>query len=114
MSKQRQKGTTAETAVVQFLEEHGFKAMRNPLQGAKDKGDINLYDVPVVIEVKNCAKMELAEWIKEAETERVNAKARSGVVWHKRRRKASPGDWYVTMDGNTFLDYLELVENLYS
>jgi hypothetical protein len=56
--------------------------------------------------------MELSEWLKEAETERVNAKARTGVVWHRKRGKSSPGDWYVTMSGATFLDYLEYLESL--
>lgn len=113
MSKQRAKGTAAETAVVNYLNAAGFNAIRNPLHGANDKGDIHLDGIPVVIEVKNCVKIELSEWLKEAEAEKLNAKARSGVVWHKRKGKSSPGDWYVTMDGATFLDYLEFVENLH-
>ena len=117
MSKQRQKGTAAETAVVQYLQSFGYKAMRNPLHGTKDKGDIHIDNIPVVIEVKNCAKMELSQWIQEAETERANARADSAVVWHKKRGKSSPGDWYVTMSGETFIGYLdkiETIENLYT
>lgn len=102
LSKNKAKGTTAETAVVNYLNSIGIVAVRNPPQGAKDKGDINIIGVPVVIEVKNCARMELSEWIKEAIDEKGNAKAEVGVVWHKKRGKSNPGDWYVTMTGDDF------------
>ncbi len=43
MSKSKQKGTAAETAVVKYLKANGFpKAERRALQGNLDKGDISL------------------------------------------------------------------------
>lgn len=112
MSKSKQKGTTAETAVVNYLNEYGFDAVRQPLSGSSDKGDIYLPGIPVVIEVKNCARMELSQWVKEAKVEADNAKARIGVVWHKKKGTTDPGAWYVTMTGADFLDYLEHVQTV--
>jgi hypothetical protein len=102
MSRSKAKGTAAETAVVRFLHAAGFtQAERRTLGGAQDRGDIA--GVPgVVIEVKNCARQELPAWVAEAELERDNDRAGLGVVWHKRRGKADPGDWFVTMSGTQF------------
>jgi hypothetical protein len=102
MSASKKKGTTAETAVVQFLRAAGFtQTERRTLNGAKDRGDIA--GIPgVVIEVKNCARQELGAWIAEAELERDNDNASLGIVWHKRRGKGNPADWFVTMSGRQF------------
>jgi hypothetical protein len=102
MSKQRQKGTSAESAVVNYLNDGTFpKVERRSLNGAKDRGDIA--GLPgVVIEVKNCATMKLAEWVDEALVEALNDDAEVGVVWHKRKGRGNPGDWYVSMNGHTF------------
>jgi Holliday junction resolvase len=107
LSAAKAKGTQAETAIVNYLNEQGVHAMRNPPQGAKDKGDINIHPYSVVIEVKNHKKFNLADWVDQATTERDNAKAQIGIVWHKRIRKGSPGEWYVTMNGEDFLKLLE-------
>ncbi len=57
MSKSKQKGTAAETAVVKYLKANGFpKAERRALQGSLDKGDISGID-DVVLEVKDHKKM---------------------------------------------------------
>lgn len=111
MSASKRKGTAAESAVVDFLRTSGFThAERRTLNGAKDRGDIA--GLPgVVIEVKNCARQELAAWIAEAELERDNDRASLGVVWHKRRGKGQPADWFVTMSGLQFVALLrELFE----
>lgn len=111
MSASKKKGTTAETAVVTFLRNTGFtQAERRTLGGAKDRGDIA--GIPgVVIEVKNCARQELAAWVAEAELERDNDRASIGVVWHKRRGRGNPADWFVTMSGLQFAALLrELLE----
>lgn len=102
VNRSKAKGTSAETAVVRFLQTIGFPyAERRTLNGTHDRGDIA--GIPsVVIEVKNCAKTELAAWIAEAETERDNDHATLGVVWHKRRGKTNPADWFVTMSGAQF------------
>lgn len=113
MSKSKAKGTAAETAIVKYLEEQYFPAIRNPPSGNKDKGDIKLLNFPyLVIEVKNCARMELSEWLKEVEIEKENARPDSladmiGVVWHKKRGTTDPGQFYVTMSGEDFLQLLK-------
>lgn len=97
MSKSKQKGTAAETAVVNWLKEQGRKHVeRRSLSGTNDRGDIA--GIPsVVIEVKNHARMELAQWISELETEMKNDKAETGVVIHKKRGTTDVGEWYATI-----------------
>ena len=114
MSKSKQKGTLAETAIKEYLKENGHQAFRMPLQGAKDEGDIYIFGLPLVIEVKNCVKMTLSEWVKEAKVERDNAKAEVGVVWHKKKGTTNPADWYVTMSGQDFLIMLGYVKEHYT
>jgi hypothetical protein len=112
VSASKKKGTSAETAVVNFLRDSGFtQAERRTLNGAKDRGDIA--GLPgTVIEVKNCARQELASWVAEAEIERDNDHADLGVVWHKRRGKGHPADWFVTMSGAQFANLLRELQGL--
>lgn len=112
MNRSKAKGTAAETAVVRFLQAVGFPyAERRTLNGTHDRGDIA--GIPsVVIEVKNCAKQELGSWIAEAERERDNDRATLGVVWHKRRGKTDPADWFVTMSGAQFAALLREQQGL--
>lgn len=112
MNKSKAKGTAAETAVVDFLLEENIYSHRKTLSGSLDKGDIAipLTDGHIVIEVKNEKKMSLSEYVDEAEVEAENAGALFGVAWHKRVRKASPGNWYVTMSGKTFVKILRLMK----
>lgn len=100
------RGTRAETAVVHTLRAEGFvHAERRAPHGNQDRGDIA--GIPgLVIEVKNHARLALAEWVAEMETERDRDGARYGAVWHKRRGRANPHDWYVTMTGQDFLRLL--------
>jgi hypothetical protein len=103
MSASKAKGTRHESAIVQFLREHGFTyADRVPLSGTKDRGDVTVGPGSPVIEAKNQARHSLAEWLDEANAEAVNARAPFGVVWAKRRGKGCVGDGYVVMDGHTF------------
>ncbi len=76
------------------------------MAGANDKGDIA--GVPgVVIEVKSCARITLAEWLAEAKQEAANAGVDTYAVWAKRKGTTNPLDWYVVLDGSTFLRLLE-------
>lgn len=103
MSKQKAKGTKWETAIVAYLQHHGFPhAERRSLNGANDKGDINA-SPGLVIEAKDQARHSFAEWVDEAVTEGENADADTAVVWAHRRGKASPGDGYVVMTGHQFV-----------
>ena len=47
-----------------------------------------------------------AEFLREAQVEAENAGALVGAAWIKRRGKASPGEAYVVMDGETFTHLL--------
>jgi hypothetical protein len=109
VSASKAKGTAAETAVVRFLQANGYPhAERRALAGSQDRGDVA--GIPgLVVEVKDRGQIQLGEWLKEAQAEArwQNGQLDIGVVWHKRRGKSSPGQWYVTMDGATFLALLE-------
>lgn len=97
MSKARQKGTSAETAVVRYLQEHGFQhAERRALHGVNDKGDITGCG-PVVFEVKNHKTLDLAGWIKELEQEMVNAAVTTGAVIAKKKGTTDVANWYAVM-----------------
>lgn len=109
-NKSKAKGTSWETLITNVLSGRGFRARRQALSGAEDKGDIELLDIPMIIEAKNCKTMKLAEWVDEAEIEAQNAGMIWGVVWHHRPRKASPEDGYVTMRGETFLRLLSEIK----
>lgn len=104
MNKSKAKGTSAETAVVRYLQSHGWPLVeRRTLQGVADRGDVAGLPLTVV-EVKSCASYVLAEWIKEAAVERVHAKARFGFVWFKRRGFTDPAKWFVLMEGEQFME----------
>jgi hypothetical protein len=79
MSKSKQKGTLAETAVADYLRQTFPAVERRALAGVNDKGDIS--NVPFsVIEVKNQRSYKIHEWMKETETERLNAQEELGVL----------------------------------
>jgi hypothetical protein len=97
MSKSKQKGTSAETAVVNYLKDKWkIPAERRALTGALDKGDISgIFDV--VLEVKNHKTMTLGQWMEELKVEVTNASAETGVVVHKRKGTTDVGEWYASM-----------------
>jgi hypothetical protein len=108
----KDRGTRWESAIVDALRSydprHRF-VERRTLAGSADRGDIaGVYaqTVPVVIEAKSVAKLNLAGWIAEAAIEAQNAKTPIGVVWAKRIGRASPLDGYVVMTGKVFLELL--------
>jgi len=99
------KGTAWESAVVNWLRSTaGFDARRKVQAGGLgDQGDITVEETPwLVIEAKAAKAHDFAGWVGEANIEARNAGVSTGVVWVKRRGKASPQDGYVVMDGATF------------
>ena len=73
---------------------------RRPKRGVKDRGDIGgvkFFGQRVVLECKDVSKLDLPGWVREAETERGNDDALLGVVVHKKRGTAKPGEQYVTL-----------------
>ena len=110
MSKQKQKGTDGENAVVEALTRAGFTVERRALSGINDKGDIaGLKDVVIEVKKHDSYAGKLAGWVEEADTERRNAKATIGVVWHRRKGKSKAEDWFVTMSGDQFLYLLRRI-----
>lgn len=112
MSTGKRRGTGWESAIVAALQEGGFPHVeRRALNGSKDRGDIA--GIPgVVIEAKNQNRISLAEWVDEAEVERVNDRAWLGVVWAHRKGKATAADGYVVMSGRQFLTLLRAAEGM--
>jgi len=79
VSKAKQKGTLAETAVADYLKQTFPAVERRTLSGKNDKGDIA--GVPgCVVEVKNQRSYKIHEWMKETEIERINAGEELGVL----------------------------------
>lgn len=109
MSMQAQKGATFEQDTADYLAAAlgDDRIERRVKHGTNDRGDIaglRIHGRRVVVECKNHKRMELAEWVDEAETERGNDDADYGIVVHKRRGcgKAKFGGNYVTMTLETF------------
>ena len=108
MSSNKDKGTRFESQVVDYMREAlgDNRIERRATSGAKDRGDVAgviLRKRPVVIECKNKQRMELSQWLEEAEVERGNADAEWAFVVHKRRGcgEANMGRTYVTCDLET-------------
>ena len=91
MNRSKAKGTRLESEFVDFAHEHGFPhARRIAAAGVLDQGDVALGDgVPVTVEVKNCQAMALAEWMKEAQRESINAGTYRYAVAHNRKGAAT-------------------------
>lgn len=97
------RGKRAELAVVAALRRAGWRAATTrAVQGRQGGFDIDT-DAPVAIEVKDHAAIDLSGWLRQAQAQ---AAGRLPVVWHKRRGRAAAEEWYVTMDGATFLALL--------
>lgn len=107
MNPSKIKGTAAETAVVSYLQEKGWKnAERRALQGVLDRGDISGV-AGVCFEVKNQKTQDLSGWVAELMVEIMNAKAETGAVVHKKRGKTNVGDWYATMPMSVYVELLK-------
>ncbi len=107
MSKAKQIGTRAETAVRNYLLSVGYSpldAHRNVLKGQDDEGDVWLRDDRglIVFEVKggksakDASHGQIAKWYEEAETEKTNANARFGFLVTQRAGVGYPraGEWW--------------------
>ena len=92
----KRKGTTWESAVVDYLRSHGQPyAERRALTGSADKGDVS--GIPgVMIECKNEKTTTLGAYADEVKVETANAGASLGVAVVKRRTRG-PADAYVVM-----------------
>jgi hypothetical protein len=114
----KRKGTAFETAVANYLADRmdDDRIERRTLQGVKDRGDVagvRFAGKRVVVECKATTRLEVAEWLREAEAERVNDSASFGVVVAKRRGVGDTrtGDQLVLMTLETFASMLKEVRN---
>jgi hypothetical protein len=107
MSKQKDIGTKAETAVKNAIIQYGYTPMeahRNILKGSADEGDVWLRSIIglIVFEVKGgkaakeASYEQIKKWCIEAETERVNASASFGFLVTQRAGVGYPraGEWW--------------------
>jgi hypothetical protein len=97
VSKERAKGTSFETFVVNYLKNFYPHAERRTLHGTLDKGDITGCDPRLVFECKNHKTLNFSGWLHEAEVERINAGAEMGIVVAKRRSYGNPADQYAVV-----------------
>jgi len=97
MSKSRRTGTRGEVLAVEYLAaDLGPQVERRAQQGAADRGDIAGV-AGTAIEIKWCAKIDLGNWMKEAETEARRCGPGTLPVLMHNRRQASAGDNYATV-----------------
>jgi Holliday junction resolvase len=88
VSKAKARGTSAETAVVRYLQQWWPAAERRALSGNKDKGDVA--GIPgVCIEVKAAKDQKLAAWQRETLAEMKNAGAEACMLVVKRPYKTA-------------------------
>lgn len=101
------KGPKHEADVVAWLHDHGHPYAERRVQGgSKDRGDIG--GIPgVVLELKNCNRIELATWVDEARAEAANAGVDVWAVVAKRKGKADPGEAYVITNLTVFAALLD-------
>lgn len=107
MSRQKQKGTAFESAIVEYLKDKlcDETIERRALNGTCDRGDISgvvFCSERMTLECKNENKMRLADYVREAETEARNDGADYYAVIHKKRgvgisTPQTVGQQYVTM-----------------
>jgi hypothetical protein len=72
---------------------------RRVRNGAKDRGDISgvrIHGQRIVLEIKDCARIDLPGWTKEAQIEAGNDDALVGLVVHKRHGVGDPLQQWVT------------------
>jgi hypothetical protein len=109
----KQAGARTERAVADYLaQELGSDIDRRVKTGAKDRGDIHglrHWGNRLVVEVKDCAKTDLAGWVQEAHVEACNDDALMGFVVAKRRGTTDPGRFWVHM---TLDDLLALLSGV--
>lgn len=109
----KQAGSSFERKVADYLRDNLSEFIDKQVKmGSKDTGDIANVRTQngrrVVVECKDYGgRLEVPQWLREAESERINAKAFVGVVVAKRRGTTVPGEQIVIMDLDTLIRLLK-------
>lgn len=95
-------GTRFETVIARALSEalDDDRIERRTRNGSKDRGDIGgvrIHAQRVVLECKDCTRIDLPAWTAEARIEAGNDDALVGVVVHKRHGVGDPLQQWVSM-----------------
>jgi hypothetical protein len=111
LSKAKNIGTRAETAVRNYLLSAGYdplEAHRNVLKGSLDEGDVWLRESYGLIifelkggkSAKDASYNQILKWIEETNNEVANAKARMGFLVTQRAGVGYPraGEWWAYAD----------------
>jgi len=105
MSRAKDVGTRAETAIVRWARENGFPgADRGPLRGSKDQGDVLLCP-GIIVESKahksaasgQPAPKQLFTWLMETDVEAEHAGADFALLVVKRSGTTDAGKWWCYM-----------------
>ena len=109
----KQAGTRFETAIVSYLAHTvDDRIERRRQSGARDRGDVSgvrVHGQRLVIEAKDCARIDVGPWLREAETERGNDDAIASAVVFKRTGKGDPAEQVVLM---TLRDFAAIVSGV--
>lgn len=111
----KQKGTRAETKVVNYLKLRGIKAERKALKGNKDEGDIQVHNDDgsnwITLEVKtgkqtaNYNRKQLKEWLEQATIEGLNCEQVCLLVIVRYGRKIEDAEvWWPGLRRMRYLD----------
>ena len=106
-NRPKQIGTAGETAVVRYLRPNGFGGVeRSALHGNVDQGDLTGtpgvgWEVKAGHAAENASDAQIATWLDDTESERVNRGADVAVLVLKRKGKgaASAGAWWAFLPG---------------
>lgn len=112
-STAKSKGAETEEKFVQYLISWGIvNAERRHLKGRFDQGDIagwNAHDGSwnVCVEVKSGAALDVPQWMRELESEMVNAKSEMGFIAVRPKGKPDPKDWWIMMPSDLFMNLMQ-------
>jgi hypothetical protein len=96
----RNRGNTWERQLAEWLRSRGWQAITSrAVRGGTQHGADLITDLPVCVEAKNHARIDLAGWVDQAVGQ---AGGDLAAVFVKRRGRADPGEGYVVMTADQF------------